>query len=392
MQTRQSDSGESFATAKALDRIPVTPEPAEPHQRTAAVPEPGPEMKPAKASAKDQPATKDTATPSSEAAIEKPQAQERKESTATKRPLENSGPQSADLSTEQPPRAGINGPQVNEPDANTLAPAPPPEDSDEEEPAQVAKEEPVSRPPDASAAPPALAPEKPALEKAPGRVAKAELPPSPLPEASALSPAGFTFKDCDFCPTLVVMPKGEFMMGSNEQPHERPAHKVQIAYPFAIGQHKVTYAEWGRCVEAGACRYRPESPGSPNDPIGNLSWDDANAYLKWLSGKTGQTYRLPSEAEWEYATRAGGSKSSAAGSQKTNSIGLSDTAGKMAEWVEDCWNDSFRGAPADGSAWIKGNCGLRALRGGSFGSTSRYRYDSDVRYEANGFRVLRELR
>ncbi len=269
------------------------------------------------------------------------------------------------------------------------------------------------------------APAETAREKAPSsKAAIAEPVPLPPPGASVSSPAGLTFKDCSFCPSLVVAPKGEFMMGSNEHPHEKPAHKVKIPLPFAIGRYEVTIEEWDLCVDARACRHRPELTGSPTQPVGNLSWDDANAYVKWLSEKTGQIYRLPSEAEWEYAARAGAGKrfwwgdeagsgkancsdcgsvangrAAPVGTYKPNPFGLYDTAGNMAEWVQDCWNESYHGAPADGSAWVKGNCSLRALRGGSFGnkstyirSSARFRYDSDVRYEANGFRVLRELR
>jgi len=249
-------------------------------------------------------------------------------------------------------------------------------------------------------------PEKAVIRETPAqRIAKVEPVAPLLPDASIVSTAGFRFKDCELCPPLVVVPNGEFTMGANERPHEKPAHKVRIPSPFAIGQYEVTYEQWDRCVHAGGCRYRPAFNGSRQEAIGNLSWDDANTYVKWLSEKTGEVYRLPSEAEWEYAARAGSGKAScttcvspdnektsAPGSHKPNPFGLYETVGNMAEWVQDCWNETYHGAPADGSAWTKGNCSLRGLRGGSFGDSSRFRYDSDVRYEANGFRVLRELR
>jgi formylglycine-generating enzyme required for sulfatase activity len=148
-----------------------------------------------------------------------------------------------------------------------------------------------------------------------------------------------------------------------EHLHEEPAHKVKICYPFAVGQYEVTFEKWDRCVDAGACRNRRESQGTPRDAIGNLSWDDANAYLKWMSEATSQTYRLPSEEQWEYAAHSAISKASCnvcesvtkeqpsgVGFLKPNHFGLHDTAGKMAKWSEDCWNVSFHGVFAHGSA------------------------------------------
>ena len=266
----------------------------------------------------------------------------------------------------------------------------------------------------------------------PGKQAQQETPSappspsvSPQPSPSLSSPAGLAFRDCPTCPELVVVPKGEFTMGSSDHPHEKPAHRVKIAYPFAIGRYELTYAEWDRCVEAGACRYRPDDHGMQRDkfPVADVSWEDANTYVKWLSQQTGQNYRLPSEAEWEYAARAGGAgpfpwgnqagtgnakcadcgsgtdaKASAVGSYRSNAFGLFDTAGNVAELVQDCWNKSYNGAPGDGSPWLTGNCGLRGLRGGSFDNkaqfcraSARFRYDADVRHPANGFRVVRAL-
>ena len=261
----------------------------------------------------------------------------------------------------------------------------------------------------------AASPAKPAVAVTPGSVV-----------ASASSPAGFTFRDCEGCPELVVVPGGSFTMGSSEAPSEMPHHTVKIPHAFAIGRFEVTFAEWDRCVEVGDCRYQPGDHGwgRARIPVADVSWEDANAYLNWLSHKTGETYRLPSEAEWEFAARGGTSsrfwwghdqgtenanctgcgpqsqgKPIAVGSFKPNAFGLYDTSGNVAEWVQDCWNESYKGAPGDGSSWLAGNCGLRVLRGGSFGSKAQYvrsparfRYDSDVRYLANGFRVLRELR
>jgi formylglycine-generating enzyme required for sulfatase activity len=224
---------------------------------------------------------------------------------------------------------------------------------------------------------------------------------------------------------MVVVPEGEFEMGSAASAFEKPAHRVAIAKPFAIGRREVSFAEWDLCVAAGACKYQPDDHGwgRGDRPVIGVSWDDAKLFIGWLTQKTGKPYRLPTEAEWEYAARGGtasafwwgkdvGSgrancagcaatparKTQPIGSFRPNAFGLFDTAGNAAEWVEDCWNESYRGAPADGSAWKTGDCRLRVLRGGSFDSkadfvrsAARFRYDEDVRYYGNGFRVARDL-
>lgn len=236
---------------------------------------------------------------------------------------------------------------------------------------------------------------------------------------------GDTFQDCPNCPELVVIPSGDFVMGSNDTPYEKPEHTVTIAAPFAIGRREVTFAQWDRCADDGVCKYRPEDHGwgRGEQPVINVSWDDTKLFVTWLSQKTGQNYRLPTEAEWEYAARAGtktpfwwgreaGSgraqcstcaqpapqKMAPVASFRPNGFGVYDTAGNAAEWVEDCWTDNYRNAPKDASAMTGGDCRLRVLRGGNFTSAAnavrsaaRFRYDVDVRYYANGFRVVRDM-
>ncbi len=288
------------------------------------------------------------------------------------------------------------------------------------------------RRPGAEATPPAPAEPLPARKAEPPAeppTRKAEGPAAPATAGQAPSSGsmpGETFRDCAECPEMVVIPAGEFDMGSNDSAMEKPVRRVTIERPIAIGRREITFAEWDQCVAAGACKYRPEDRGwgRGEQPVVDVSWDDAKTYLAWLSQKTGQRYRLPTEAEWEYAARAGttspfwwgrdggnglancdgcgapggASKTAPAGSFRPNAFGLYDTAGNAAEWVEDCWNDSYRGAPKDGSAWTAGQCALRVLRGGAFGnkavavrSAARFRYDKDVRYFANGFRAARDL-
>jgi formylglycine-generating enzyme required for sulfatase activity len=255
-------------------------------------------------------------------------------------------------------------------------------------------------------------------------------PPPPAESAKTAAPTsavpdpGEIFRDCPECSEMVVIPTGEFKMGSDESIYEKPTHRVVIANPYAIGRREVTFDEWDLCVAAGGCKYRPDDRGwgRGTRPVVDVSWDDAQDFVSWLSQKTGKKYRLPSEAEWEYAARAGTEspfwwgravkgnancedcgdipqrKTFPVQSFRPNGFGLFDVAGNAAEWVEDCWNDSYRGAPTNGSAWTTGQCQQRSLRGGSFASKSsfvrsaaRFRYDQNVRYYANGFRVARDF-
>src|ERR1700678_1036840 len=118
---------------------------------------------------------------------------------------------------------------------------------------------------------------------------------------------GEIFRDCDDCPELVVVPAADFVMGSGDTPYEKPERTISIRRPFAIGRREVTFAEWDQCADAGACKHRPDDHGwgRGSRPVINVSWDDTKLFITWLSQKTGQKYRLPSEAEWEYAARAG---------------------------------------------------------------------------------------
>jgi formylglycine-generating enzyme required for sulfatase activity len=231
---------------------------------------------------------------------------------------------------------------------------------------------------------------------------------------------GQIFRDCDRCPDLVVVGPGEFTMGSDAFETERPAHRALIDKPFAIGRSEVTVAQWDACVADGGCPERPsdQQRGQPELPAGALSWHDARAYAEWLTRLTGHTYRLPSETEWEYAARGGtasafwwgddpragsancrgcsndgGGRPLPTGSTRPNPFGLLDSAGNLAEWVADCWTESYRAAPRDPAS-----CKQRIVRGGSFDagprfarSSSRFPQDPDLRYYANGVRMLREL-
>ena len=244
--------------------------------------------------------------------------------------------------------------------------------------------------------------------------------------------AGERFRDCPDCPQMVVIPAGSFRMGCLNDDgdcfdDEKPVRQVRIDAPFALSAREVTFSEWDACVAAGGCDGdRPDDAGwgRGDRPVINVSWDDARSYVAWLSSQTGAEYRLPSEAEWEYAARAGtatkyswgneiGSNrancyggecgdqweyTAPGGSFAPNGFGLYDMHGNVREWVEDCWNDSYSGAPSDGSAWLRGDCAKRVLRGGSWldepgNLRAAYRdgYSTGNRDFNYGFRVARTL-
>ena len=252
-------------------------------------------------------------------------------------------------------------------------------------------------------------------------------------EERALKP-GESFRECEKdCPKMIVVPAGEFMMGSpvdekDRSPNEGPQHRVTIASPFAVSLYDVTFDDWDACVKVGGCPREgganDNSWGRKNRPVINVNWDDAQAYVKWLSRMTGKTYRLLSEAEWEYAARAGTvtafywgdeidkknanchrcenewskKKTSPVGSFNHNQFGLYDMAGNVWQWVEDCYNEDYNGAPINGTAWTTGECEKRVVRGGSWyyypeDPRSAYRYGDkkDDRNYNTGFRVARDL-
>ena len=227
-------------------------------------------------------------------------------------------------------------------------------------------------------------------------------------------------------PEMVVIPAGTFRMGCLARRGcgpEKPVREVRVA-SFALSKYELTFAQWDLCTGYGPCpSVADEGWGRGDRPVVNVSWNDAQLFAGWLSRETGESYRLPSEAEWEYAARAGtqtryswgdgrGSdwanynnrgdgyvnQTAPVGSFRPNPFGLYDLHGNVYEWVADCWNDSYGGAPSDGSAWLSGNCDKRVLRGGSWDDTrwflrSAYRLSltPDFRRDDFGFRVARTL-
>jgi formylglycine-generating enzyme required for sulfatase activity len=267
------------------------------------------------------------------------------------------------------------------------------------------------------------------------------------PSASWVRGAGF--RDCAQCPQMTPLRTGTFVMGSSageadHQNSETPQHAVAVSRPFAIGRFDVTRAEYAYFVNetgyspaAEKCDWRtPTYKGellsqSDTDPVVCVNWEDAQAFASWLRNKTGKRYRLPSEAEWEYAARGGATAArpwgesltrddanygtdpccgpfasgrdqwmytSPVGSFPANRFGLYDMIGNVWQWTEDCGNASYLGAPEDGSAWTAGECNLRMVRGGAWfqgpesaRSASRAADQKSLRVADIGFRVARSM-
>ncbi|AXF18208.1 SUMF1/EgtB/PvdO family nonheme iron enzyme [Paraburkholderia caledonica] len=286
--------------------------------------------------------------------------------------------------------------------------------------------------PSAPAAPPATAtPDRQRAVSTPP-AASTTAPPTPPATSTAQKPAAHApvageSRDCAACPIMIALPAGSFSMGSSsDDPSEKPVHHVTIAAPFAIGKYEVTVEQWNACVAANACaKLTPETNANKTAPARDLSWDDAQQYVKWLSKTTGKPYRLPTEAEWEYADRGGTTSAywwgdqmrkgtanckdcgepwhkegpEPAGSFAPNPYGLHDMNGSVWEWTADCWHNSYQSAPADGHAWESPTCDMRVIRGGSWRegsgymlSATRFKYSSGVRQSQDGFRVVKELK
>ena len=256
---------------------------------------------------------------------------------------------------------------------------------------------------------------------------------------------GKRFRDCAQCPEMLVVPAGSFLMGSKpsergRSKNEGPRHRVEIAEAYAVGVYEVTFAEWDACVDDGGCGgYRPDDEGwgRGRQPVINVSWMDAAAYVQWLSWRTARDYRLLSEAQWEHSARKWRSgsvypfyfgkwittdqanydglfsffgysrgrmqrreRAVEVGSFPPSGFGLHDMHGNVWEWTADCWKNSYEGTPSDGSAWTKegASCKRRVARGGAWytyavelRTANRTAGAADMRNSALGFRVARTL-
>ncbi len=270
-----------------------------------------------------------------------------------------------------------------------------------------------------------------ALPAAAQGIYPAEIKPKVFDPVPVLKPGqplkpGTLFKDCPTCPDMMVVPAGIFVMGSPKDKNEIPTRVIRVKKPFAISRFEILHTEWDACLAAGACKHKPHDHnwGKNRMPVMNINHGMAQGFARWLSETTGKKYRLPSEAEWEYAARAGtkteywfgddvgqnrvncrecgspwsGIGNAPVGSFDPNPWGLYDMNGNAFEWVEDCWHENYNGAPKDMSAWTEGNCQLRVIRGGSWyyysrmsRAATRQKNAADIKSYWLTFRVVREI-
>ena len=250
--------------------------------------------------------------------------------------------------------------------------------------------------------------------------------------AAVFSPAhafenGVAFKECPECPEMIPIPPGSFLMGDDKgRAEEKPALKVTISRRFAMAVSPTTFDQWEACLAAKACTQVPNDHdwGRGSQPVINITWEDAKGYAAWLSKITGAVYRLPTEAEFEYANRAGtatnywwgdevgvnkvncrfcgskwsGDRASPVRSFAPNPFGLYDSSGDVWEWTLDCWFPDHKDAPTDGLAHDKADCGSRVTKGGAWyyvpqlaRSAARVRQIAKLWSYTVGFRVLREM-
>lgn len=237
-------------------------------------------------------------------------------------------------------------------------------------------------------------------------------------EEAKVPPPGQIIKDCPDCPELMVIPAGSFEMGSTKgESSEKPLHHVTLAKPFAIGKYEVTQAQWQAVMGSNPSHFSNCGPGCP---VENVSWYDVQKFIKRLNQKTGKSYRLPTEAEWEYACRAGqqseycggndagkvgwysdnsGNKTHPVGQKQTNAFGLYDMSGNVFEWLADGYHKNYIGAPTDGSKWPdEGNTKTPMARGGSWShwkekmrSTNRAQFVPEMHLRYVGFRLATTL-
>jgi formylglycine-generating enzyme required for sulfatase activity len=235
-------------------------------------------------------------------------------------------------------------------------------------------------------------------------------------EQAAQASMGSIIQDCPECPELVVIPDGSFDMGSSTHyKNEQPIHRVTIGKPFAIGKTEITQGQWKAIMGNTPSHF---SRCGENCPVEQVSWDDAQEYIDKLNARTGKQYRLPSEAEWEYACRAGGHQeycgsdtignvawygtftndtTHPVATRQANAFGLYDMSGNVWEWVEDSYHNNYNDAPSDGSAWL-GEGVMHVLRGGAWNgkpqterAAARVMSSAENRIKVCGFRVARML-